>query len=290
MSLNSIQRLLAAHPQCVTPEDAILEAARDALDQARGMGFSGPPFDPRVLASLLDILLEGSSAPLPDEAMIFSRNNRLVIAWDETKPEKRISFSIGHEIGHALFPDVANLVRYRSEARPQGLSTTDNIERLCNLAASEFLMPAREFLVDLSEDFSLTLVDALSDRYVVSHEAVTNRVIAFCPDPRAMFVLSSRNKLHESRTARKKLRVDYCVRNQSWCEELDNDFIPPLKSISDASSAYLTLQSNTVGFVRDAVEDWDLRGIQGTFRTESVMLPPHEHDRILLLLTPIDND
>jgi hypothetical protein len=117
----------------------VIEAkARDLVLHARDAGRQGPPFNPLGIADLLNIPVE-ANAEIQD-ARIVSSDAGLKIEFNPTQARERVRFSIGHELAHTFFPDVAEEVRNRGGS----LHTAGDwqLEMLCNITAAEFIMPA----------------------------------------------------------------------------------------------------------------------------------------------------
>ena len=88
------------------PEAIIREKAREKIDEALDLGWSGPPFNPKRLASILGIKTRPADITFQHDAMIYPvPGQQLEIQFNRLKPESRQNFSICHEIGHTLFPD-----------------------------------------------------------------------------------------------------------------------------------------------------------------------------------------
>lgn len=93
------------------PIAAIEKKARDLALQARDAGWSGPPYNPIVIADLLKIPVEANASV--SDARIIAKDGRLTIQYNPTQARTRVRFSIAHEIAHTLFPDVADEIRNR---------------------------------------------------------------------------------------------------------------------------------------------------------------------------------
>ncbi|MGC2332908.1 MAG: ImmA/IrrE family metallo-endopeptidase, partial [Candidatus Acidiferrales bacterium] len=61
-----------------------------------------------------------------------------------SRPASRVAFSIAHEISHAFFPNSVTGARFRSICQSNSKKANE-LERLCDLGASELLMPLDEF-------------------------------------------------------------------------------------------------------------------------------------------------
>src|SRR5690349_4117995 len=119
------------------PIGVIEKLARDLVLQARDAGWQGPPFNPVAIADLLKIPVEANAEV--SDARIFATESGLRIQFNPTRARERVRFSIAHELAHTLFPDVAKEIRNRGGNK--AAADDWQLEMLCNLAASEFVMP-----------------------------------------------------------------------------------------------------------------------------------------------------
>lgn len=254
------------------------ERARDLVNRAKSLGWSGPPFDPRIIASLRDIDLRTDQlSPHQDAYIIPKGDNRLEIVVDPTRPTTRQNFSISHEISHTLFPDGYEMIRYRQRDRDQ-FDPDHELEYLCDVGAAEILLPAEDFGGDLDLfGYTLEAVSALRERYQASREAVIRRMVQLNPGLTAAVFLEYRLKPSEKAALRQlslrgmggapqpKLRIAYAVPSERF-----SIFLPPHKSIPDDSCVYRALASSEV---ETAEESWGVSGLS-CCRVEAMSMPP----------------
>lgn len=189
------------------PIAAMSERVRDLVMEALQGGWQGPPFDPLQLAAHLGIHCVATEM-VPD-ARVVPRTGRIEVEFNPNRPRRRIRFSVAHEIAHTLFPDCAQLARNRGgshDAHPDGWQ----LELLCNLAASELLMPTGEGIGPDDSPTAETLV-RLQERFDVSIEAVAIRLARDTLFPCTMLVCA---RVDES-DASKGFRVDYSVASRT---------------------------------------------------------------------------
>jgi hypothetical protein len=97
----------------------------------------------------------------------------LVIAYNPNRPKGRLRFSIAHEVAHALFPGVAEVVRHRTPvgALPD-VSESDEyeLELLCNIVAGELLLPTEAVAGLLEIDTDIDFIMETRRRWDVSTE------------------------------------------------------------------------------------------------------------------------
>jgi uncharacterized protein DUF955 len=274
----SVLALVEDHGHRDDPVTIIRERARELVAQAKSLGWSGPPFDPRIMASLRDIELRSHQLPAKQDAFIIPKgDDRLEIVFDPSRPSSRQNFSISHEISHTLFPDGYRMVRYRERDRDR-FDPEHELEYLCDVGAAEILLPAEEFESDLAVSGStLRAVPALRGRYQASREAIVRRMVQLGSERTAAVFLEYRLKPSEKAAMRQlsfvgmheapqpKLRIAYVVPSERFTV-----FLPPHKSIPDESCVYRALET---GDVETAEENWGVSELPPC-RVEAMSMPP----------------
>ena len=232
------------------PEEIIRHLARNEITDAINYGLSGPPFDPRILASIMGIQHEASKQLIHSEdaeLQPIGKNNRdLIIKYNPDKPKTRQNFSIAHEIAHTLFPEYRD--QYKAHHKIGKFDPGSEVEFLCDLGASEIIMPTPEFNRDVEKmGISLKSLERLSKRYNASLEATAIRMITTNFDSCALMVLGYSHKPSELRQIENaknqpnslsdclwlppmKLRVQYFVLSKYFFA-----YIPKHKSIKESS-------------------------------------------------------
>jgi hypothetical protein len=221
------------------PIVAIERKARELVLEARDRGWDGPPFNPIFIADLLKIPVAANASVA--DACIVSTGGKLEIQFNPTQIRERVRFSIAHEIAHSLFADVAEEVRHRGGNK--AAKDDWQLEILCNLAASEFVMPlgsisARERLGSLEE----LMVERR--KFDVSAEAFLIRVAKIASEPVIMFCASP---TFDS-TGERSYRVDYSISSPLAPHVPTFGFKIPDGSIVSSCSA--------IGFTARATEKW----------------------------------
>jgi Zn-dependent peptidase ImmA (M78 family)/O-acetyl-ADP-ribose deacetylase (regulator of RNase III) len=221
------------------PISVIERKARDLVLLARDKGWKGPPFNPIFIADLLKIPVT-ANASIAD-ACIALQDGRLQIQFNPTQVRERVRFSIAHELAHSLFPDAADEIRHRGGNRV--IKDDWQLEMLCNLAASEFVMPvgslaAREKLPSL-EDLMVE-----RRKFDVSAEAFLIRVAKIATEPVVMFCASQDSKTGQEKT----YRIDYSVASAVAPQMPITGFRVPLGSAVYSCTA--------IGFTDRRVEHW----------------------------------
>lgn len=280
----SVHALMADHSHDRDPFDVVRVLAREMIADARDLGWAGPPFDPVLLASIQSIRARASDVEMESDALIHALPDAsLEIVWNNTSPPTRRNFSVCHELGHTLFPDAYDVARHRSGRR---CNPEDELERLCDAAAAEILMPVPEFADDVANGgLDVAAIRSLALRYAASPEAVARRITQVSERPCAAVLLTLRLKPKEERRRAQaafdfgdgtagptpKLRVDYAIPSKgiaSW-------FFPPHKSVPDASCAYTALSSSEAA----ATETWNLGAADVRVNVQAISIPADSEGR-----------
>ena len=200
-SINWTNASVRAFAKNADPLVAIEDAARALVLKAREKGWEGPPFNPLRIAEILGVQIEANSSVA--DARLVATESGPKIEFNPKQPRERVRFSIAHEIAHLLFPDWSEQIRNRG-----GDKTPDDwqLEMLCNLAASEFVLPA----VSLSAETDIPLIEDLMRRrrdYDVSAETFLIRLAKISSQPIGIFVSSPT----VSENGKRHYKIDYFV-------------------------------------------------------------------------------
>jgi hypothetical protein len=185
------------------PIAVVTGRARTLVMDAIQEGWEGPPFDPFRLAEFLKI----PTLPLQDvvDARIVPKGTGLRIEFNPNRPRTRVRFSVAHEIAHTLFPDCAQDTRNRAALlEPEG--DRWQLELLCNIAASEILMPTASG-IDSDSPVTVDSLVKIQSKFDVSMEAVSIRLARATQDP-CTVVVAARSSNEDGEVP---YRVDYCV-------------------------------------------------------------------------------
>jgi O-acetyl-ADP-ribose deacetylase (regulator of RNase III) len=186
------------------PIEAIIERAQTEALQAIERGWKGPPYDPFQLASLLGLAVVPREE-LADARTVPEGRHGVRIEYNPSRPAGRLRFSVAHEIAHTFFPDVGDAVRHRSAG---WVDAGDwQLELLCNIAASELLMPAGELRHLATGPLDLNHLMTLRKTFDVSTEAFLRRVIKLTEQAAVFFAASRTNDTAD----RSEFRIDYTV-------------------------------------------------------------------------------
>ena len=223
----------------LNPIVEIKRAARNIVFDAREAGWAGPPFNPVFIAKMMNIPIE-ANASIADARTVNSGDGAL-IEYNPKQARERVRFSIAHELAHLLFPDASEHVRNRG-GTPH-ISDDWQLELLCNLAASEFVMP----MGSLPKNVCVPSIEELMverRKFDVSAEAFLIRVAKTATQPVAMLCASPVSKSHNER----HYRVDYSVPSLT---------APRISIIGDSVPADSVIHRCTaIGYTDHAKENW----------------------------------
>ncbi len=140
--------LLSSIPCAKTPVEAVLWHAKMLFVES---GMIAPPFAPAKYAPLRgvkeivckDMEVDGRLIPSADGFVIELRKDR---------SHERKNFTCAHELGHTFFYESVPKIKYRALASNQP-HHDDEEEQLCNIAASELLMPST-VISKIAKDYS----------------------------------------------------------------------------------------------------------------------------------------
>lgn len=232
----SIQKYLEIK-NSLDPISEIREDCRQLVLDALDKGWSGPPFNPLELADILGIPITPNES-VPDARIIPTGVNKYLIEYNPFQIESRVNFSIAHELAHTLFPDCANQIRNRAIEEEED----KQLELLCNIGASEILLPYGQFTQDATTTKpEIEGLLELSNKYKASLEAVLLRYVEVIDQPCAIAVghIGPQNS---------NLTVDYFKSNSDFPGILKIGYKIPKNSIAN--------ECVTPGWTSRKVESW----------------------------------
>ena len=257
---NPSVRALLSETDDRDPVAEISRRARDLALTAREEGWSGPPFDPFILAEQLGIAVVAKDDL--EDARLLMMGEKARIEFNPNRRRGRVRFSVAHELGHWLFPDFDTETRYRSHGKNKRRDAWQ-LEMLCNVAAAELLMPTGAFPDLEGQRLNINELMDLRREWDVSTEALLNRVVKLTPEPTAMFAAQRAEQTVES-----DFRVDYSVSSRGWRS--------PLSSGAVVSNSNVLPLCTAVGFTASGTEEWSA---VGDVSVQSVGIPPYPGDR-----------
>lgn len=247
----------------------IKERSRQLVLEAFNKGWSGPPFDVVQLAKLNGIPVAPYEL-VTDARILPQPNETFKIEYNPFQSPARINFSIAHEIGHTLFSDCANTIRYREKKLED---ESWQLEFLCNVAAAELLLPYAEFSNEANEvDLNVNSIIDLARKYNASVESVFLRFCEVVEKPCAMALASV--------TSDGTLRVDYSKSSAMSDIILNRGYvIPPESNVYECKKT---------GWTSHSLESWDIFAGQ-KYRVYGVGLSPIKRQliaRVGIFLVP----
>jgi hypothetical protein len=157
------------------PVAAIRRRTRAAAAAAMSQGWSGPPWNMELLASLQGIRVE-NAGHLGRERDALWTSGRILVS--HSAPPTRRRYSIAHEIVHSFLAphDEGTDLRVLPPADRQ--AADGELEYLCQVGAAELLMPSESYAVRMGPGMpSVALVLQLARDFQVSPEAAARRAV-----------------------------------------------------------------------------------------------------------------
>lgn len=181
--------LLSATPgitAAVVDDDAVNDVRRraraclaeaDSLLRSVDPAWSPPPYDPLLVAQALGIRCLEVADESFQAAMICVRDGQPVILYRRHRDLVKTRFSLFHEIAHTLFPEGRRAQLGPGPGSPL-LEPEGRLERLCDAAALEMMLPSDHFDADLEQGrFGADRVPDLCARYGAGLESVALRMV-----------------------------------------------------------------------------------------------------------------
>lgn len=235
------RRLLEMAGQPPSIEDAVRIVAKRYLD-----GVACPPTDLNAIADRVCVTeIFGEDLPVSGELRRDGKNLKIVYSTYLSPTRKR--FTIAHELGHAIFEGTG----------ARAPRTGDELERLCDMLASEILMPRDIFLSLANGDPSLSHLLEVAHTFKTSLSATSIRYAKL--KKVSIFYLEENNITWGCGTVKKGSlnSLDYSLRlavagavngeripdtiflsRQEWCGEWQLDYKP----LSDGKRALFMLR------------------------------------------------
>lgn len=183
LQLSLFEQLSRAAPS-LSDEGIVRRLCEDLLDEA-GVR---PPVNVKLLASMRGIARVEERFQ-PWAGVLAPESGGFVVGVRATDGPERRRFTVLHEAGHTLLPGFAESRQYRCD----GPKSRD--EELCDIAASELLLPRRFFAGDLSAARpGLDGVEELAPVYRASIEASALRAVDLADEPAMLVVLRMAHK------------------------------------------------------------------------------------------------
>jgi hypothetical protein len=264
----SVQALLSSDSTTGCPRQAIRNRVRAVVSDLLAWGWVGPPFDLEIAASLRGFRVEITDGigEERDGWVVHGPTPKIVV--NAGSPWVRKRFTVAHEIVHTLFPDfkpraITQGWRYRADGQSP-------VEQLCQLGASEFLMPFPAFSeLVTGQPETVALGIRIAQTFEVSLEAALRHLVAISPNRVFLLILRMAHKptqeaactqvdLFGSEEVLPPMRLR--VFDSECSDRCDHVFIPRHKSVPEQSVAYLAWrrmnESGERTAMLQAAEDW----------------------------------
>jgi Zn-dependent peptidase ImmA (M78 family) len=160
------------------PEKAVLGAIQAAFPTLEKCSI---PIDPSLLARERRIT-EINMVEMAQDGIIYAKGNEYVVDLNRSHSDSRKRFTLAHEIGHTFFFDVQEhpTSRFRIvDAQIQSIHSDQSEEHLCNVVASEILMPCEPFsnmMQEMTPEARTILT--LAGKFKTSLQATARRVVS----------------------------------------------------------------------------------------------------------------
>jgi hypothetical protein len=209
------QLSLFEQEQRADPTRTDVEIVQALCDRLLDAAEERPPVDVELLASMRGVTrVEHHEQPFA--GMIAPDGEGLVVHVRASDSSRRQRFTILHEAAHTFLAGFADTPQFRCE--PPGAKT--RTEGLCDIAASELLLPRRYFERDLAHAaFGLDAIEELADAYEASVEATALRTVDLSPEPAILLVFRVGHKPSErgrETECEPKLRLAYAHKDAAW--------------------------------------------------------------------------
>ena len=238
-SINWTNKSVKAFAKGANPFDAIRETSRTLVLKARERGWQGPPFNPLYIAKMLNVQVEANSSIA--DARLVDTEKGAKIEFNPQQSRERVRFSIAHEVAHSLFPDWSEQIRNRGG--PSVAKDDWQLEMLCNLAASEFVLPIGSLTAASEVPPIEDLMHKCRD-FDVSVEAFLVRLAKVSTKPIGVFFASP--VITEKKI--RSYRVDYYVASPTASRVRMSRVRVPDDSVIRTCTA--------IGHTNRATEDW----------------------------------
>jgi len=258
----SIVALMKESQQGEDAEAVVRRKCRAMVVRAKGYGWSGPPFDPEILASLNGIKVEETLESFDGEGRIFPRREEVIIQVRPGRSTERRRFTICHELAHTVFPDVFKFIRSHGA---HGITSTEvkRFEALCDIGAGELLMPFEEFSANLAvRKFCLSCVFQLKDRFHASVEATLRRCMDLTTATAAAVFLSAVVPPSDG-----SLKVRWIWKSKSF-----RVFVRPGTASPNTTCAHSATEQPSTVFPTQR-ETWRVDGQSYSWLAEAIKLP-----------------
>ncbi len=169
-------------------EDFILKKCNNLLKEAE---IKKAPIDPKILASFCDIKMVNEKKMNEAGMLIPLKQGGAKILLRLSDNSRRKRFTCCHEIVHTFFPDYQLNPQKRVDEETGIYDNKNNTEYLCDLGASELLIPSFLFNPKFETmGFSMGTLQRLADDFDSSLEATAIKMVKTDLDNKRISTLS----------------------------------------------------------------------------------------------------
>lgn len=189
---------------CNDPEVAIIKSAEHLVKNAN---YIKPPVDVFKLARIQGIRIEKIERMSCDGRLIPTADSSFIIEISQNTTFERMRFTVAHELAHQLLlGEKFFSLSTKEKAEILNILNPDReVEYLCNLGASEILMPTYLFEPRLRQyGISINALYSLSRDFQTSIKSTAIRIVR--ADEHCIFILW---KLMSKPGATEELRIDW---------------------------------------------------------------------------------
>ena len=171
-------KAICEHTGIANPITATLKLSNDLVIAS---GRSYPPYDPESYATMQNAEVKHLDY-INYDGRIFPLDKGYIIEICSKRSEERQNFCCCHEVGHTFFLSLSNLllqkVAHKIDYKIKLLTEVSEEERLCNIAASEMLMPHSMFKeIALSYKPGIRCINLIAKEFRVSFLASIIRIL-----------------------------------------------------------------------------------------------------------------
>jgi Zn-dependent peptidase ImmA (M78 family) len=178
---------------------AVIDRARELVRRVQRWfpEWTPPPFNPWLYAEMSEMPVIECRMPADCDALFVPIGESFtIILNDLIRSRGRRNFSLAHEIVHSWFVDRGDAQTYARARQRDGerrFAGSRSLERLCDVGASELIMPFEWFRAALERrGLAAESVPGLARDFDVSLEAAALRVVEVSPVPCAVALIEAR--------------------------------------------------------------------------------------------------
>lgn len=221
-----------------------------------------PPIDVEWLAVKVGIK-EIHRANISADGIMLPTQDGFILTINENNNPTRQRFTCAHEIAHTYFEPLDRELRVANHRQNAMIGTCpDNLEHLCDIAATHILMPDQMFRqAALRFGVSIDAIDYLADIFQTSIQATALRFVEISREP----IILMLSQIYDKPESTPKLRVRWSSQ-KSKTSGLSSYFIPPFVPIDEESKTHQAYKTDGIcrGF-----ENFNIANLKGAYYTEA---------------------